>query len=276
MSTARPVATPVDNMTGVEMGFVTSHAPQIFLRPTDEDPAELDMVYGALYHIATRIKDADLDALVLVGDDHLHNLFLNLLPAFTINTGATIQAAFSSTEVKCAAAPELSNELLEHLLADKFDPAFSQQVVLDHAFMIPLYIMQQVGFDTPVIPIIVNVYVPPQPSMERCFGLGRSIADWAVRSNRRVAVMGSGGMSHYPGTDRFESPDLESDRMILDYIAEGDFEALLALSTADLDRMGQGEILSWAVALGARGTGLNLTSSTYWDSGHCGYAVLEF
>lgn len=259
----------------VAMGFCVSHAPQIYLGPPEEDPAELARVHRGYELFAARAAELNVDALCMVALDHLHNHFLDLIPAFTVFTGDPVTAEFNGTQVTSAATPDLANSMLDYLLDSGFDPAFSQREVLDHSFMIPLHYAREAGLATPVIPLIVNAYVPPQPAIRRCFDLGRTLARWADHQGIRLGVVATGGMSHYPGTDKFHHPDTASDREVLDWLAAGAGDKLVGLSASELDRRGMVELRTWAVAIGARGATSKATVHSYWDSGHCGYTVIE-
>jgi len=272
--TAARKGTTSDIGGGVAMAFCVAHAPQIYLMPSEEDPAEIERVHDGYRLFARRASELSLDAIFVVALDHLHNHFLDLVPAFTVFTGEPVRAEFNGATVECEAAPDLANSVLDHLLESGFDPAFSQREVLDHSFMIPLHFAKE-ALETPVIPLIVNAYVPPQPPITRCFQIGQEIAAWATRTGVRVGVVATGGMSHYPGTDRFHHPDVEADKRVLDWLVSGEGTRVVALSAAELDHIGMVELRTWAVALGARGGTTGATVHSYWDSGHCGYAVVE-
>ena len=61
----------------------------------------------------------------------------------------------------------------------------------------------------PLVPLYVNVYLPPQPTPRRCYAWGRALRAILDARPERVALMASGGLSHYPGTDRYASPDFD-------------------------------------------------------------------
>lgn len=259
----------------VPMAFCVSHAPQIFLMPSEEDPSEIERVHDGYRMISRQARELELDALCVVALDHLHSHFLDLVPMFTVFTGEPVMAEFNGSSVTCKAAPDLANGMLDHLLDSGFDPAFSQREVLDHSFMIPLHYASEEGLTTPIIPLIVNGYVPPQPSIRRCHDLGRAIAGWAGENGVRIGVVSTGGMSHFPGTDRFWHPDVGADGEVMEWLRTGEGSRLVNLSAADLDARGMVELRTWAVAVGARGSTSKAKVHSYWDSGHCGYAVIE-
>jgi 2,3-dihydroxyphenylpropionate 1,2-dioxygenase len=76
----------------------------------------------------------------------------------------------------------------------------------------------------PVIPLVVNVFAPPLPSMRRCVDLGAALAQ-AVRSipdDRRVAVIASGGLSHQlPWPSDWTSPEGEDEEFLVDAWVNG-------------------------------------------------------
>jgi len=270
MNTQRENAT-----SGVEITFVGSHAPQIFLERQDP-PEVLAVIHEAYARMGKRIQESELDALVVIALDHVHNHFFNLVPTFTVFTGGPVMAALNQKTVEMPARHDLEHSLLDHLLANDFDPAWSQQTVLDHSFMVPLHFAQKGGMNVPIIPIIVNTYVPPQPEITRCFKLGREIARWAENSGLRIGTLGTGGMSHYPGTPRYHDPDVPADRRVLEWLENGEVEKLVGMSAKELDETGMTELRNWAVAIGGRGVAPKAQHVTYEPTDHCGYAVIEF
>jgi catalytic LigB subunit of aromatic ring-opening dioxygenase len=100
----------------------------------------------------------------------------------------------------------------------------------------------------PILPVFQNTCYPPNvPSAGRCFDLGRAIGD-AIRAwdePARVAVLGSGGLSHFV-------VDEELDRRVLAALELPRHEDLTSLSRRQL-RSGTSEILNWVAAAGCLG-----------------------
>ena len=69
----------------------------------------------------------------------------------------------------------------------------------------------------------------------------------------RVALVASGGMSHYPGTDRYASPDYDWDRDMLAALAAGRGAETARLTGEELDKAGNVELRTWITLLGAVG-----------------------
>ena len=105
-----------------------------------------------------------------------------------------------------------------------FDPAFTSTAKIDYAIGIPL---THLGHDGPVLPIYVNAYLPPQPTMERCYAFGQAVARTVTAMGLKTVVLASGGMSHFPGTDRYSNPELAWDRRVLEKLAAGNLKSLI-------------------------------------------------
>ena len=116
---------------------------------------------------------------------------------------------------------------------------------MPHAYA---YVVKRImnGKVIPIVPVIQNTFYPPnQPSPKRCYALGRAIAKAieAWDSDKRVAVVASGGLSHF-------TVDEEIDWMALDGMKNKDAEALSSLPRHRLNS-GNSEILNWVTAAGA-------------------------
>jgi hypothetical protein len=258
------------------IGLGISHAPQLWLRPPDEVD-EVNAWYDAAHAAAARLRDLDLDAIVVIGNDHLHSTFLDMVVPFTVVTSARVRAELiTGVGLEEPGTPALAESLVERMIDDGFEVAFSQSLTADHSVFIPLAALRAGGLTVPAIPMLVNCYVPPQPTLRRCFELGERLGAWAEASGSRVGVIGTGGLSHFPGTPRYRDPDREADEELLTTLREGKPEDLLRWDAKELDRRGLVELRSWMVALGARAGDMRPNQLTYQPSWHCGYTVVEF
>src|SRR5690606_36986065 len=120
----------------------------------------------------------------------------------------------------------VSFQLVRELYKSGFDPAFTSCAAIDYALGIPLAHLG-VPSTANVLPIYVNAYLPPQPTMERCYAFGVALAAAIARLDLKAAVIASGGMSHFPGTDRYGNPDLDFDNRLLDRLAQGHLKSLV-------------------------------------------------
>jgi aromatic ring-opening dioxygenase catalytic subunit (LigB family) len=107
----------------------------------------------------------------------------------------------------------------------------------------------------PLVPFWVNCFIAPQPTARRCFAAGRHIARVVAEGPWRVAVIATGGLSHFPGLllSRVGTSDTAFDRRLVSLMEAGDHEPLCALTMKDLDESGSHEFLNWMVLVGAVG-----------------------
>src|SRR5690349_8746437 len=109
---------------------------------------------------------------------------------------ATRQTGASPVETSAGRVPsEIGFEIVRQLYRQGFDPAFSSVAKIDYAIGIPL---THLGIEDPVLPVFVNAYLPPQPTIERCYAFGQAVARIVTAAGLRTAVVASGGMSHFP------------------------------------------------------------------------------
>jgi 2,3-dihydroxyphenylpropionate 1,2-dioxygenase len=89
--------------------------------------------------------------------------------------------------------------------------------------------------------------------MERCYGFGQAVARTVTALGLKTVILSSGGMSHFPGTDRYSNPELAWDKRLLEKLATGNLKSLIGYDEAELDNTGNIELRCWACAAGALG-----------------------
>jgi 3-O-methylgallate 3,4-dioxygenase len=224
----------------------------------------------AIAELTGRLAKARPDVAIVIGDDQRELFMDEGIPTFAAFLGselidqppdpdqlaripagirAAMWAAHADKPERHPICAELSEHLVTSLMKADFDiMSFTRQPsgrTLGHAFTFPRY---RLGLppQTPITPIFVNTYYPPNvPSARRCQALGQVIRA-AVESwpdSARVAVVASGGLSHFV-------VDTRLDRQVLSGISHRD-PSMLASLTRDQLRSGTSEILNWIVAAGA-------------------------
>jgi len=213
---------------------------------------------------------ANLDVLVMVGDDQQEYLQDDNMPGFCIYWGNEVKVAGRGAEPATGNQPligysteerilpthsALGRHLIEYLVEAEFDVGRSSFLDpnrggrakggIGHAFgFIYHRIMSQEVI--PAVPIMVNTYYPPnQPTPRRCYDLGRALksAIEAWPAQARVGIMASGGLSHFV-------VDEELDQMALAGMRE---KSPTRLSQLPREKMNSGssEIRNWIVVAGA-------------------------
>ena len=231
----------------------TCHTPYMFTRPPDEDPAQLDRAGAAMQELGTVLDETRPDAILFFGADHVETFSVSCVPSFAIVAGDRAIARFAGREHNLPIHRDLAEDILDKLVVDHgFDMAYSEDAGLGHAFSIPFeYVIGQRAI--PVVPFFTNVYVPPLPTPKRCEALGKAIATIITGRKERVAIIASGGMSHFPGTSKYLYPEFDVDRWLVSQFEAGNIDALLDMTGTQLDEVGNTELLSWAVMFGAIG-----------------------
>jgi aromatic ring-opening dioxygenase catalytic subunit (LigB family) len=260
-------------MGKIVAAMATVHAPQLFTRPPTEDPAQLDADIYAMRELGKTLDETKPDAVIVIGSDHLETFFLSAVPTFAIVAGEASKASFAGRDYALPIDP-LAEELLDKLVNAGFDMVYSQDAVLGHSFA-AVYEWVIEGRALPVIPIFVNAYLPPLPTARRCEQLGKAIRDVIASSGRRVAIVASGGMSHYPGTWKYPQPAFDFDWWAIAHMERGNIEPLLNLTSEQLDEVGNTEMLPWMVLFGAIGP-QPAELLTYQPTWHHGHAVMRF
>lgn len=212
-------------MAKIVTGIGTSHVPAIGAaidNQKTQDPYWKPLFDG--YQPARDwIKENKPDVAIVVYNDHASAFGLNLIPTFTLGVADSFAPAdegYGPRKVPTAVGePELAWHLAESLILDEFDMTVANEMNIDHGCTVPLSIM----FDQPeewpckIIPLCVNVIQYPPPTGKRCFDLGKAIRK-AVESfdkDLKVAIFGTGGMSHQLQGERAGLVNEEFDRQFL-------------------------------------------------------------
>jgi aromatic ring-opening dioxygenase catalytic subunit (LigB family) len=139
------------------------------------------------------------------------------------------------------------------------DVAYAEEWKFDHGIMVPLNFLTP-AYDLPVIPININCQGPPLTPLHRTWALGEALRRACDSVPERIALVGTGGISHWPATPDSGKVNEAWDRDFLDRWSRNDRQALLSYTDeATYREAGQGgfEIRNFiAVAAAARGRGL--------------------
>jgi len=141
------------------------------------------------------------------------------------------------------------------LVGNGFDMTICQESQIDHGILSPLPFLTDERWTVPVIPVQINVIQHPLPTARRCYLLGQAIRE-AVASfdqDLRVAVMGTGGLSHQLSGRRFGFVNPDWDQVFMERLAS-DAEALSHISHEDMMINGGVESVEVMMWLAMRGT----------------------
>ncbi|WP_283134547.1 hypothetical protein [Rhizohabitans arisaemae] len=240
------------------LAAATSHVGAIVRNP-GADPARSDVLHRAWETLDAELAALKPDAVVLVATDHYETFGLENYPTFCLGMADVHEAwgEFGNPGGTVPGRPELAKELLHGLHRRGFDLARSHTMALDHSFMVPLAKLPAAA-SAGVVPLFVNCNTPPLPTLARCAELGRALADTIAElpGGARVAVIGTGGLSHWVGLPRFGDINEAFDRKVLDLLERGRLPEVLAWSDERIEsEAGNGalELRTWVIAAAAAG-----------------------
>ena len=244
-------------------GIGTSHVPTIamaFDRNKHDDP-DWKPLFQGYEPVAKWLANKKPDVLFFCFNDHATTFFFDHYPTFALGVSETYPIADEGLgprnipPLKGHAA--LARHIAHSLVEDEFDLSIFQDLPLDHGLHSPLTMMWPARPDWPgrVVPLVVNVIQKPLPKPSRCFALGKAIrkAIEAWPEDLKVAMVGTGGLSHQMIGERAGFNDESWDREFLDLI-DRDPERLARMSIEDFMRLGGNEgaeVIMWLIMRGA-------------------------
>jgi len=214
------------------------------------------------------------DVLFFCFNDHATTFFFDHYPTFALGVSAQYPIADEGTGVRkippLKGHAALSRHIARSLVADEFDLSIFQDLPLDHGLHSPLTMMWPRTPDWPgaVIPLVVNVVQQPLPTPKRCYKLGKAIrrAIESYPEDLKVAMVGTGGLSHQMIGERAGFNDENWDREFLDLI-ERDPERLAAMTVEDFMQKGGNEgaeVIMWLIMRGALDANVKKVHQNYY------------
>ena len=256
--------------------MAASHAPNILLEPGSEWEDFMDLHYSmAPQGSATRptleqqkklrrdaeaafaalradLEEAKPDVLIVVANDQFVNFFWNNIPTFFVTLAEEVQGQFTRHKFHYRNHKELGREIVRAGIQHGIDFSFGEHVELQHTQNVPLYFLLPEP-KIPILPIYVNTWVEPAPTPKRCYQVGELIREVALSSPERMAILATGGLSHFPGSPRIGEIDTEFDHRLLEVMRQGKGSSLAEYSVDELLKAGDSEFLNWMVVVGAVG-----------------------
>src|ERR1700744_6249791 len=124
-------------MGKIVAAMATVHAPQLFTRPPEENPAQLDAGIAAMRRLGKVLDETKPDALIVFASDHMETFFLQSVPTFAVIAGEHANAVFAGKTWSPRIHQGLAEDILEQLVRRDFDMTYSQDAELGHSFAAP-------------------------------------------------------------------------------------------------------------------------------------------
>ena len=243
-----------------------SHAPGLTGWLDKAPPEQQERMRNGFDELGRLFRATEPDVVIGVANDHVLNLPLDNTPDFCVGIADTWQGPaawfrdwLNVPDYAVAGDRSLAKALVREGGKAGVNFAFRDDLLFDDNWSVPLLYLTP-DYDVPLVPIHMNCVVPPLPSPRRCYEVGRIIADIAraqTPDHFRVALMGTGGLSHDPGGPKYFQVDEAFDRWFLDLLALGD--PVRVLNEVTIEKMmaagddGTTELLAWLAVMGAVG-----------------------
>lgn len=245
---------------------VLSHAPGITGRDhLCENTEKRDELHAALNRQRQEIEASGAEALIVMAAEHFANFFMNNMPAFCVGIGDKYSGPIEDPEwlkiprTDVPGAANLGKRLTREIM-QTVDTAYAEEWKFDHGIMVPLHFLTP-KYDMPIIPVNINCQGPPLTPLHRAWAFGEAIRRACDSVPEKVALVGTGGLSHWPATPDSGKINEEWDREFLDRLVRQDKEALLSYTDEETYRDGgQGgfEIRTYIAAAAAAGGAMDL------------------
>ncbi|MBN3813743.1 extradiol ring-cleavage dioxygenase [Paraburkholderia sp. Ac-20347] len=243
---------------------VCSHAPGITGRPHMAEPQVVEDFHEAFFAMGEEMRATRPDALILVGAEHFGNFFMNNMPAYAIGMGEVYEGPIEDPawlgiqRTEIPGNPELSQRVIQEVM-QTVDVSFAEEWKFDHGLMVPLHFLTP-KYDLDIIPVNINCQGPPLTPMARVWAFGEALRRAADSVTERIAIVATGGISHWPCTPDSGRINEAWDREFLERWSANDKSALLSYTDGEIySQAGQGgfEIRTYvalAAAAGGQGT----------------------
>jgi aromatic ring-opening dioxygenase catalytic subunit (LigB family) len=242
---------------------VCSHAPGITGRAHLADPAVKDEFHAQFDRLGEALRASRPDAVIVVAAEHFANFFMNNMPAYAIGMADRYEGPIEDPKwlgIERTTIPgnaALSKRVIAEVM-QTVDVAYAEEWKFDHGIIVPLHFLTP-RFDTAVIPVNINCQGPPLTPLPRAWAFGEALRRACDKAPERIALVGTGGISHWPATPDSGKVNEAWDREFMDRWCANDRDALLSYTDEGTYReAGQGgfEIRTFiTVAAAARGQG---------------------
>ena len=266
-------------MAQVVGGFLLPHDPLMAAKPTAPAPATLTSITASFDRVIDRLRDLRADTIVTIGDDHYAMFGPHCIPQCLIAIGDVDGPLESWLGIERAPLP-INEGSAKHILTTGLNGgiawSFAKSIVVDHSTVVPYRLWYEKALpNVNLVPIYLNAgvepFIPSRMAQRIGVSMREAIESWP--GNERVVIAGTGGCSHFVGNAAMGTVSERFDALMIDLIARGDIEGLIALDDAEVLRDGGNgavELKNWITAMAATGGAASLIgyeSVPEWISG---------
>ncbi len=210
---------------------VCSHAPGITGRKHMADANDADTFYAAMDGMREALEATRPDALIVIAAEHFANFFMNNMPGYCMGMAEEYKGPIEDPDwlgiqrATIPGNPDLSRRIIQSVMED-IDLAYAEEWKFDHGISVPLHFLTP-RYDLPVIPVNINCQGPPLTPLHRTWAFGQALRKACDSVPERIAIVGTGGISHWPATPDSGKINEEWDKEFLERWSDGDRTKLL-------------------------------------------------
>lgn len=225
---------------GVVFLGIMSHAPGLTGRLGQAPAADREAVLEGFAQMRARLEASRPDLLVVVAAEHFSNFFMNNMPAYALGMADRYEGPIEDEQwlrIPRTVVPgnaAASRAILQHLIPE-VDLAYCEEWKFDHGIMVPLHYLTP-HYDIPIVPVNINCQQPPFTPLARAWAFGRALRRACDALPQRVALLGTGGISHWPGSTQMGRINEDFDREFLRRWTCNDRDALVSYADEEVLR----------------------------------------
>ncbi len=155
-------------------------------------------MHAAIARAREFVADYDPELVVIFSPDHYNGFFYKVMPSFCIGMRARGVGDYGTHIGPLSVPEDIAAGCAEAVLGSDIDVAVSASMDVDHGTVQPLEKLFGAATACPVIPIFINAIAVPLGPLHRCRALGSAVGNYLASLDKRVLVIGSGGLSHSP------------------------------------------------------------------------------
>lgn len=253
---------PKDLPEGLVFAGGASHVPDLLARPEIDPEDGVQRLLAGYERMATDLRTADPDVILVTADCHFQSFETQ---HYVVGTAATHGGSMEffkrpDLDLQLTGSPQMAEHIATAVREAGLEVEKAPRVDLDHGLIVPLRLMLPRP-DVPVVPIITQPHRSFSPFGARAFGAAMRQA--VERSGMRVAMLATGGLSHWLDPGKFGGVDVEFDGYLLDMLRAGRGNDIANLEPYPLLDHGQYEFPNWLIMLGLVGPGVRGEVYTY-------------
>lgn len=225
------------------------------------------------------------DRMVIVYNDHLNHFDFDAYPTLAIGIAPEFRQADEGWGLRpfpsLVGDTDLGWHLTNKLVRDGgYDLTVCQDLAIDHGIYSWMPYLKDTPWDTPIVPIAINMVRHPIPTSQRLHNFGKSIraAIESFPGDDRILVVATGGMSHQISGARFGIANEKVDRYFLSKLKD-EVQELVDLPQEELMRLGgteAAELAIWFAMRGALSDNIDEVYSYYTFPAITGCGVIAF